>query len=104
MAFDGNEGSEVTLAEASEWTANYRKTIAEGEIIAQFIGRKKLFEILDQEGCMGIRIYYGIGDDGKKNMIFVGASSDENDMENGVIIEKISPCPPKCSQKNPLNS
>ena len=38
MAFNGNEGSVVTLAEASGWTANYRKTIPAGEIIAHFIG------------------------------------------------------------------
>jgi hypothetical protein len=104
MAFNGNEGSVVTLAEASGWTANYRRTIASGEIIAQFVGRKKLLEILDQEDCMGIRFYYGIGDDGKKNLIGVGVTSDKNDMVDGVIVEKAIGCPAECSSKNPLNS
>jgi hypothetical protein len=104
MAFNGDEGSVVTLTEASGWTANYRRTIASGEIIAQFVGRKKLLEILDQEDCMGIRFYYGIGDDGKKNLIAVGATSDENDMVDGVLIDRVIPCPPKCSTKNALNS
>jgi hypothetical protein len=104
MAFNGDEGSVVTLAKASEWTANYRKTIPAGEIIAHFIGKNQLQKILSQKGCMGVRVYYGIGDDGKKNLIFVGAGSDENDMTSGVILEYAFPCPTRCSAKNELNS
>jgi hypothetical protein len=104
MAFNGDEGSEVTLAEASGWTANYRRTIPSGEIVGQFVGKNKLMKILNQRGCMGVRLYYGIGDDGKKNLIAVGAGSDENDMTEGVILEKFFPCPPICSGKNSLNS
>ncbi len=104
MAFNGDEGSVVTLAEASGWTANYRKTIPAGEIIGQFVGKNQLMKILNQKGCMGIRFYYGIGDDGKKNLIAVGAGSDENDMTTGVILEKFLQCPPRCPEKNSLNS
>jgi len=104
MAFNGNEGSVVTLTEASGWTSNYRKTIPSGEIIAQFVGINQLMKILDQEGCIGIRFYYGIGDDGKKNLIAVGATSDENDMFDGVILERMITCPITCSKKNLLNS
>ncbi|MEN9303877.1 MAG: hypothetical protein RL264_2306 [Bacteroidota bacterium] len=104
MAFNGDEGSVVTLAEASGWTANYRKTIPAGEIIAQFVGKNQLMKILNQKGCMGIRFYYGIGDDGKKNLIAVGAGSDENDMVDGIILDKFFICPSKCSVKNSLNS
>jgi hypothetical protein len=53
---------------------------------------------------MGIRFYYGIDDDGSKNLIGVGAGSDENDMTAGVILEKFLQCPPRCSSKNTLNS
>jgi hypothetical protein len=104
MSFNGNEGSVVTLTEASGWTANYRATIPVGEIIGQFVGKNQLKKILDQNGCMGIRFYYGIGDDGKKNLIAVGVTADENDMVNGVILEKLYPCPPLCSSRNSLNS
>jgi hypothetical protein len=104
MAFNGDEGSEVTLSEASAWTSNYRRTIPSGEIVGQFVGKNKLMKILNQRGCMGVRLYYGIGDDGKKNLIAVGAGSDENDMTEGVILEKFFPCPPICSGKNSLNS
>ncbi len=104
MAFNGREGSVVTLKDASGWTKNYRDTLPSDEIIAQFFGREKLLEILDQEDCMGIRFYYGIADDGKKNIIAVGATSDQNDMVNGVILEYALPCKPYCSNGNSLNS
>ncbi len=104
MAFNGDEGKVVTLEDASVWTANYRKTIPDGEIIGQFFGKNQLMKILEQKDCMGIRFYYGIGDDGKKNLIAVGAGSDENDMADGIILEFAFPCPPMCSGKNALNS
>jgi hypothetical protein len=104
MAFNGDEGSEVTLAEASVWTSNYRNTIPSGEVIGQFVGKNQLMKILNQEGCMGIRFYYGIGHDGTKNLIAVGAESNENDMTEGIILEEFFRCPPKCSDKNSLNS
>jgi hypothetical protein len=104
MAFNGDEGSVVSLEEASGWTANYRKTISEGEVIGQFVGKNQLLKILNQEGCMGIRFYYGVGDDGLKNLIAVGVEGNENDMTEGVILEQFIRCPPKCSTKNGLNS
>lgn len=104
MAFNGREGSVVTLKDASGWTKNYRDTLPSDEIIAQFFGREKLLEILDQEDCMGIRFYYGIADDGKKNIIAVGATSDQNDMIDGIILEYALKCKPYCSVSNSLNS
>lgn len=104
MAFNGDEGTVVSLKDASRWTANFRKTVPAGEIISQFVGRNKLQEILDQDECIGVRIYYGIGDDGKKNLVFVGAKENEDDMEQGIIVDKVIPCPQLCPSKNPLNS
>jgi hypothetical protein len=104
MSFNGKEGSYVTLREASSWTANYRATIASGDILSQFVGAEKIKAILDQSDCVGIRIYYGIDDDGKKNLILVGANANENDMEDGILVEKLLRCPPECPQTNSLNS
>jgi hypothetical protein len=104
MAFNGDEGTVVTLTDASRWTANYRKTVSADEIIAQFFGKNQLMKILNQKGCVGIRFYYGIGDDGIKNIVAVGATSDQNDMVDGIILEKAYACKPFCSKGNSLNS
>jgi hypothetical protein len=103
MSFNGNEGEFVTLNDASRWTANYRNTIQLGDVIALFAGKEKLMELLNQEGCEGARIYYAVNDEGAKTLVIVGADSDENDMENGLIFENFIPCPPKCSKPNKLN-
>ena len=104
MSFNGTEGSFVTLREASDWTANYRATISSGDIIAHFFGADKIKDILDQTDCVGIRIYYGIDEYGKKNLILVGAKANEDDMTTGLILERSQLCPPKCSSLNDLNS
>jgi hypothetical protein len=104
MSFDGNEGKKVTLQEAAEWTANYRKSVQSGQTIAHFIGKNKLNELLEQENCVGVRIYYGLDENSEKNLVFVGADENENDLVDGVILEYSKRCPPICSNKNPLNS
>ncbi len=104
MSFNGTEGSFVTLREASGWTANYRATISSGDIIAHFFGTEKIKDILDQEDCVGIRIYYGIDDDGKKNLILVGAKANEDDLVDGLILDRSVYCPAVCGGTNDLNS
>jgi hypothetical protein len=104
MSFDGNEGKVVSLEEAAIWTANFRNSIQPGETIAHFIGKNKLMRLLEQENCVGVRIYYGLDENDEQNLVFVGADENENDLVNGVIVEYTPKCPQKCSEKNPLNS
>ena len=104
MSFNGDEGTVVTLRDASVWTANYRKTIPVGGTIAHFIGKNKLNMILQQKDCVGVRVYYGIDEKGNKNLVFVGADANQNDLVNGVIVEYLHACPTYCSSPNSLNS
>ncbi len=103
MAFTGNEAEEFPLETASEWTKNYRETINNGEPIAHFFGKDIIQRILNQPDCMGIRIYYALDENGKKQLIIVGANAEENDIYNGIIAERSYICPPYCSSGNPLN-
>ncbi len=105
MAFNGTEGAPIALATAATWTANYRSTIAPTETRAHFFGRDILEKILQQEDCMGIRIYYALNDEGEKQLILVGADANENDQTSGTIADFSNPCPHLCdSAASPLNS
>lgn len=104
MAFDGNEGEVVQLTDAADWTASHRATMGTGDLKGQFYGKNKIMQILNQNDCVGIRIYHGIDSNGTKIMILVGAKANEDDIDSGVIVEQGSPCPPRCGSKNSLNS
>lgn len=102
MAFDGTEGKEITLIEGAALTATYRDNFP-NEIKGHFIGKDLLNEILAQSECMGIRIYYGIDSNGNKQLVYVGADSNEDDII-GIIADHSEPCPSRCSRANDLNS
>lgn len=92
MAFNGNEGEPIELDVAAEWTARYRA--ANNGVYAHFFGRNILQDILDQDGCMGIRIYYALDDEGVSQLILVGANAEEDDLYDRVLGERSFPCPP----------
>jgi hypothetical protein len=102
MAFDGTEGGEITLTSAGAMAAKYRRDNP-GQTLAHFFGKDIINKILDQEGCMGIRLYHGIDEDGKKELVMVGADSDENDITD-LVADLSHPCPDTCSNVNDLNS
>jgi hypothetical protein len=102
MAFDGTEGGEITLQEAAKMTAQYRHDYP-NETLAHFFGHEILERILSQESCMGIRFYYGIDEDNKKQLVAVGVDCDQNDMTN-LVADLTFPCPDACSVPNQLNS
>ncbi|WP_317897097.1 hypothetical protein [Aurantibacillus circumpalustris] len=102
MSFNGNESSAISLAVATEMTSDYR-TNNPNETKAHFFGKNKLMDILNQNGCVGIRAYYGIDADGNKQLVFVGADADEKDLYSGVILDMSAPCPSNCDNTSPLN-
>jgi hypothetical protein len=53
----GKEGAEIELHIAAEWTRNHRERHPHGSI-SQFFGVEILQRLLQQPGCLGIRIYY----------------------------------------------
>lgn len=101
MAFDGSEGGEISLSEGAAMTQNYRQANPRSRK-AHFFGKDILNEILAQNGCKGIRCYYGINSSGEKELILVGADGSENDLTN-LVVDLSSPCPNLCDQDSPLN-
>lgn len=95
--FNGSEGGEIALSQASDWTANYREKITDSsEVKAHFFGREILQKILDQPEAIGIRMYYALDDTGMKQLVLVGADKEGTDLIEGIIADKSTTCPPDC--------
>lgn len=79
--------------------------------ICETFDRSTIEDILSQEGCAKVRIYYGMDDDYKVHAIMVGVSEDGQDMlpsgdddANSQIAENAQRCPTICPPSSPLNS
>lgn len=103
MSFTGNEDHTISLQDASAWTAAYRAANPQATK-GHFFGKAAIEAILNQTGCVGIRLYYAIDTKGQKQIIVVGANANEDDLVNGLLAERSKPCPPYCGTNNALNS
>lgn len=104
MSFTGKEDHSISLEDAGELTRSYRDESKTGAIIAEFFGKEALQRMLNQQGCVGIRCYYGKKADGSPALVLVGANENEDDIIDGEIAEAGSSCPPSCASANALNS
>lgn len=84
-------------------TAGYADSLSLTETFSAEAFRK----LLDQPGCVGVRIYYGMNEDLKICAILVGVDAQDRDMvgalkggEEDVIIELGKFCPPFCAQSS----
>ncbi|MGJ1382840.1 hypothetical protein [Sphingobacterium siyangense] len=103
MSVNSNTGSVITLAEAVIYMTAYR-TKFPNEAKGFFIGSDKLGLILSQEDCIGVRIYNGYDDsEGIMNQVLVGVDMNGDDLSEGIIVEKLVPCPKICSPNSPFN-
>ena len=92
--FDGTEGSTITAQEAATLRSNYEAGISQGDILGVFMGKDLLGDILEQQGCMGIRFYFGKDDNDKLTLVLRSADKDGNDI--GIYGNRLVFCPPNC--------
>jgi hypothetical protein len=102
MAFNGTEGDSITLTVGAEMTARFRANYP-SHLKARFFGRDLLLQILAQEGCMGIRMYFAQSSNNTMELVIVGADAGENDMLD-LIGDLSEPCPNRCGSRNSLNA
>jgi hypothetical protein len=105
MSFDGTEGKFINVETAGAMTKKYREGAhsGNGHTIAHFLGKEKLRQLLDQNGSMGLRIYYAKDTNGEPQIVVVAADQDENDMLD-LVLDMSLLCPNRCSKPNALNS
>lgn len=104
MPFPPAKDHKISLQAAAALTRRYREHPGAGKERAGMFPREVYDALLKQEGCRGIRIYYGRGEGSGMNLVMVGVDADGNDMTAGEIMEEAYPCPPICGSNNSLNA
>lgn len=102
MKADRNTGEVITLTEATNFTHSFQEENPNA-IKAFFVGTNNLNLVIEQEGCIGIRIYNGYDTTrNKNNLVLVGVNEAGEDITEGVIVEHLNPCPPECPKSSAL--
>ena len=102
MPFTGDEDHKMSLEDAAKLTKYYRDSASAGTMLGGFFGKTALLGILNQTGCVGMRIYNALLSDGKPTYVLVGVDSAGEDKEDGEIAEIVVVCPPYCPKESAL--
>lgn len=102
----------ISLAEAKDLTKRYRdnKSALVTSDFKNSLADAETFDasaiqaILNQQGCVEFRAYFGMKEDKTVCLVFVGVDANGNDIvasaktnEEAVIVEAGKQCPPYCS-------
>jgi hypothetical protein len=93
----------ISLADAAALTKRHRAAQPTEEKAGAF-HKDQVLELLNQPGCVALRIYYGRHADGRAALVLTAVDSADNDMTGGAVLEEHWPCPPVCGAANALNS
>ena len=95
---------EITLAEAITMTHAYANAPQfQGLTRSVFFNQDAFTDILNQPGCIGIRLYFSLNEAGQLTLVMVGSDANNNDMTTGYIMNRASVCPPNyCTGNSPL--
>lgn len=105
MAKLGPRDHTMALAMAATYTKRHRGALTgpvkDGDHGHAFHADQVL-TLLQQKGCVALRIYYGLDDKGNRAPILVGVDGDGKDLTGGVLLEMAWPCPPWCDDTSAL--
>jgi len=87
-------GEEISHEMATDFVKAYEESHP-GEVRGYYIGRNIIDQILAQPGCVGMRFYYGLNQEGQKTLVYLGVDADGKDlvkktvvMSNGAIMQQ----------------
>ena len=93
----------ISLKEAAEHTRRHRESHV-WEVKSGAFHKDQVLELLNQKGCVGLRIHYGREANGAPTLVLTGIDTADNDITAGTILEVTWPCPPFCGAANALNT
>jgi len=77
--FSGTEGGFMPMGEFQNWVKNFQDENP-GHIHSYFYGCDLFHEMLQEPGCVGIRVYYAQDDEGDPKMVLIGVNKDGKDI------------------------
>lgn len=101
--FSKRDGGPIDSAKAKHWMKKWDDKHPDG-IKAYFFGTDLIEKILSHPEAVGMRVYFGIGDEDKTQIILIGAREDGSniwpedgkDTKGGTIGDNGVACPPNC--------
>ena len=103
MPIDKHTGEFIDLTEAKEMTNSYQAAFP-NEPKCFFVGSDKLQSVIDQDGCVGVRMYRAFDVvRNEQNVVMVGVDANGNDMTDGLLLDRLKPCPQDCDSNSPLS-
>ncbi len=97
MAFTGDENHVITLDQATEYRTAFEENPDTRDIKGHYFGKRDLLALLNQQGCVGLRMYYAANtdDNNKPTLVIYGVGADEMDITaNGLALDRSYTCPP----------
>ncbi len=95
MAINPNCGEVISIDDAKKLVDAFKAKFP-NEIQCSLVGIEKVNLILNQQGCEGIRIYYGYNQEEQKiSPVLVGVDGNGEDIM-AVLVDKLRPCPDEC--------
>jgi hypothetical protein len=103
--FTGNEDHTIAISSAKAMMTAFQENNP-FDTYAWYFSRKAVEQLLEQEGCVGIRIYGGLKEDGKFSPVMFGVNAHGSDIKTRGLskalidsvgpMEFVLPCPPYC--------
>lgn len=78
-------GEEISHELAADFIKAYEKAYP-GEKRGYHLGRNIIDQILAQPGCVGMRFYYGLNEDGRKTLVYVGTDAYGKDLVKRTVV------------------
>lgn len=78
-------GEEIGQELGAQMISSYRQANPT-DVLAYFVGRNILEQVLAQPGCVGIKFYNAYNEAGQKTLVYVGVNAQGNDMLNVTTI------------------
>ena len=78
-------GEEISHELAADFVKAY-ETTHPTEVRGYVLGRNIIDQILAQPGCVGMRFYYGLNEEGQKTLVYVGLDQNGKQLVNYSVV------------------